>query len=397
MTAKTGHPLAAAQAAALVMLVTTLFGACDDTPSRDASERTGSIGAHVIAPSADQHLAWRFEQLWRLDAGDDERLALVDLARHHIAADTAGRILVLDEVARHVLIISNGGEVIGSVGRHGDGPGELKEPTALTATAAGVSVYDFGKQGLVRWSNTGDVLPELRMPASFWGPLVRVAGSDTVLFTGIARADASTSEQWLVEWSPSGQRQLAALTRDPDRSAEFPTCGVSGPPISPLFAPELVWDAAGSRVAVNTSPEYRIDVFDNGVQVLSIRRDMPPRRVTRELALAEVADGMPIPIADCTVPAHEVVQGRGYADVLPSVRDVVLASDGELWVLRGAFSREPTLIDVFAVDGSYRGTLPPGSPLAAAFLTTGEIVAIENDALGAAAVALYRVHRDGGV
>ncbi|HEU5207981.1 MAG TPA: 6-bladed beta-propeller [Longimicrobiales bacterium] len=368
--------------------VATAFGACADPSSRQTPEHADSPGINVTAPSADRQLPWHFEQLWRLGPADDDRLTLVDLARHLIAADSAGRIFILDEAARHVLVISTGGEVIATIGRQGEGPGELKEPIALTTTEAAVSVYDFGKQALVRWSHTGDVLPELRIPNSFWGPLIREIGNDTVLFTALARADASTSEQSLVAWSHSGQRQLAAMTRQPDRSAEFPSCGVSGPPIAPLFAPELVWDAAGSRVAVNTSPEYRVDVFETGEHVLSIRRDMPPRRVTRALALAEVADGMPIPIADCTVPAHEVVQGRGNADVLPSVRDVVLAPHGELWVLRGTFRGEPTLIDVFGADGTYRGTLPPESPFPAAFLPTDEIVAIEHDALGAASVAL---------
>lgn len=372
---------------------TALFAGCVDADQRDSPVNADSTVVQISAPSEDRDVSWHFERLWHLDPSDDERLGFIDLGRHHIAVDSAGRIHILDEAARHVLVVSADGEIIAIIGRRGEGPGELTEPTSLTATRADVAVYDFGKQSLVRWGHTGDVLAEVRMPASFWGPLIRITGDDAVLFTSLARADASTAEQWLLEWSPTGQRQLAAMVRQPDRVAEFPSCGISGPPISPLFAPELVWDASGSRVAVNTGPEYRIAVFQDGARVRRIERDVSPRRVTRELALAEVGDGMPIPIADCVVPAVEVVQGRGYADVLPAVSDVVLAPDGELWVRRGTFRGERALIDVFAADGTYHGTLSPGSPFPAAFLPTGEIVVIEHDAFDAASVALYRIDR----
>ncbi len=382
---------------ALLLAMLTTIGACADASPHQATEPAENDGIQTVGPTSDQDLPWQFEQLWHLSPANDNRLVFTDLARQHVAVDTAGHILVLDEAAHHVLLISAGGEVLSIFGRSGEGPGELKYPTALTATTAGISVYDLDKQSLVRWSASGELLPELRMPASFWGPLIRTMGTDTVLFTAIARADASTSEQSLVELSPSGQRQLAFMTRQRDQAADFPTCGLHDAPIAPLLAPELVWDASGSRVAVNTTPEYRLSVFENGEEVLSIHRDVPLRRVTRELAMAEVAEGMPIPVANCTVPAHEVVRGRGYADVLPSIRDVVLAPDGELWVLRGTFRGEPALIDVYSADAAYRGTLPPESPFPAAFLPSGDIVAVERDALGAATVVLYRVHRGGNV
>lgn len=367
--------------------------ACLERPDPGAVEVVDSAGVRIVThPSIDRLLHCQFEALWEAGGANDSRLPLAELRNEHIGVDTADNILVLDEVDSRVFVFSKGGELVRTFGRQGQGPGELMAPSALAVDQSGtVSVYDFGKQSMVRWGPAGNLMSEVRIPASFWGPKLRTTAEDGALFTALPNASAETDEQMLLEWTPAGTRALGRLVRIPDRVADFPTCGLSGIKIPPLFAPELVWDELAGRVALNVWPTYRIDVLESGESRLSIRRDSPVRKVSATDALLEVADGLPIPVADCTVPAQEVVRGRGYADVLPAVGDLMLAPNGDLWVSRGRFKGETATIDIYGNDGSYEGTLPAGSPFPAAFLSSGELVAIKHDTHDVPRIILYRV------
>ncbi|HSM08089.1 MAG TPA: hypothetical protein VLA33_03630 [Gemmatimonadota bacterium] len=379
------------RATVLALLGTACGGG---TPDADPVVRADSAGIEIVRnPPADEELAWEFEREWSIGGSADERLAVSELAPFHVATDGAERVYVLEEDARRVIVVSAAGAVLDTLGSPGDGPGELGSPSAIAVDDNGsVSVYDYGRGGLVRWSATGEPLDFLRVDARFWGPGIAVTDAG-VVFTALAGEGAGTSSQRLAVWSPEADRTLVPFERMPDRLADFPTCGFGGLPVPPLFAPELVWYARGSRVVVNVDASYVLDLFDEGRLVRSIRRDLEPLPVDRGMALREVGEGLPIPVANCTVPPDEVVRGRGYADVLPSVRRVVLSPEGDIWVLRGHVAGEPIRIDVFAADGAYRGTARPDVPFPVAFLGAERMVVIEPDAMDAPRLAAWRIRR----
>jgi hypothetical protein len=134
-----------------------------------------------------------------------------------------------------------------------------------------------------------------------------------------------------------------------------------------------------------------------GNRVSSVRRDLPPRPVTKEMALAEVGEERTVTfdegIPPCKTPAEEVVAKQGFAPVLPAVGAVALAPDGTLWVKRGAVKGEAAIIDVFDPAGEYRGTLPAGSPWPVAFTPSGDVIAVETDDLDVERVVVYAVER----
>ena len=69
----------------------------------------------------------------------------------------------------------------------------------------------------------------------------------------------------------------------------------------------------------------------------------------------------------CAVSTREAAERVGYAELVPYVKDLVLARTGELWVLRRTPEPRITRIDVFSPEGEYVGTLPAGSPFPATF------------------------------
>jgi hypothetical protein len=87
------------------------------------------------------------------------------------------------------------------------------------------------------------------------------------------------------------------------------------------------------------------------------------------------------------------VEKQGFAPVLPLVGALTLAPDGSLWVRRGMVKGDAPVIDVFDPEGTYLGTLPPGSPFPTAFTPRGDVVAIEKDDLDVDHLVVYRVVR----
>lgn len=375
--------------------VTVFLTACGTGPgASDRVQRTDSAGVEiVVSAGADRILPWRLEPVWRAGGADDERLAVPALAAHEVSGGPDGRVFVLDGAGRRVLVFSPGGELVDTLGREGGGPGELESPMALSVAGDGVvAVYDFARGGLVRWSAEGEVLDVVRMDDLFWGPGMEVTDHGVVFATFEGRTESAT-RLGLLSWSPDSARTLARFTSAPLRPADFPSCGQQGTLVAPLFSPELLWSAAGRQVAVTTDAAYVIDVHQGGDRARSVRRDVPPRPVTQEMALRHVGDGVHFGAVECTIPPAEAVRGYGYGEVLPSLEAVSLSPEGEVWALRGRVADEPGRTDVFGSDGAYLGTLPPGSPFPAAFLPDGGIVAVEMDYLDVPVVAVYRVIR----
>ena len=378
-----------------LMLAVLSYAGCGIASVESAQvTRLDSAGIEIVSNmSNDRVLNWHFEREWILGGAGDDRLAVAELARHAVGADSMGRAYVLDTAARRVLIISRTGLVVDSLGRPGPGPGELEQPEALSVDLAGnVAVYDRAKAALVRWSAAGALLNPLRIAADVIGPAVALTASG-VMFTGFDADRPGPDHQRLMAWTDSSQQTLARMTRLPYHRADFPSCGLHGVNIAPLFAPELVWQAVGNRVAVSSNTEYVVDIIEAGRLRRSVRRSLAPRPVTEAMALRQVGNGVFVAATQCTIPATELVAGRGYAQVMPSVKAVALSPGGELWVQRAAVADESSPIDVFTNAGEYLGLVALSAPFPAVFIAEDRILATEVDSLGVAQLGAYRVRR----
>jgi hypothetical protein len=54
-----------------------------------------------------------------------------------VTSDSMGRLLILDEAQRSVIVVDSGLQLVSRVGRSGAGPGEFREPTAIGSWAGG--------------------------------------------------------------------------------------------------------------------------------------------------------------------------------------------------------------------------------------------------------------------
>lgn len=390
-------------AAAAILLAAVGCGAGADREA-GASVRTDSAGITIVTrPGPDLPVTLSLQVAFRL-GGSDERPeeAFFQVGPNSVGVDAAGRIHVLDASANRLQVFDAAGVHLRTLGRPGQGPGEIGIPGGLTVSPDGtVAVMDFSRRGFVRWDADGRGLPGEPFPPGYFGGFVRQTGDATYFPVQVPGEGGGGPSDALIRIAGPDTVRLVRLPVPERRAIQLESCGMSFSGMVPLFTPTLRWAAAGRRVAVVAGPDYDVLVMEEGRPVMRVRRDVAPRPATERLALAEVGEGMQVRTEDGVrvCDPREVVEQRGFAPVVPVVDRVALAPDGSLWVKRtgtdeegaGEVGREAGRVDLFAPDGSYLGTLPSGSPFPIAFFPDGRIAAAETDALEVTRLVVYRV------
>ena len=161
----------------------------------------------------------------------------------------------------------------------------------------------------------------------------------------------------------------------------------------PIFRPKLVWDVKDELMVVASYSDYTVKILRDGQVVGELTGNTPPRRVTTAMLRREIGDlAWGPPGGQCVIPAEQVIEGRGYAEFLAPISDLVISPDGEIWVLRGSVKDEPILVDIFTATGDLVGALPPESPFPASFAGPNRMLAIGSDEFGST-LAMYRIDR----
>jgi hypothetical protein len=388
-------------------------GACGagESTSGIHIERADSAGIEIVtSPGEDHELALSLRRLFTLGGKEEGPESFYFLTTGTVGSDRDGRIYVLDINAYRVVVFGPDGELIQILGREGGGPGEFQSPNGLAVTPEGVvSIFDFGKGGLVRFAADGTVLPEipfLEFPTwSSQRHFAAVGSGYTVSSIAASPSAEQRTHQLRVidegevatrtELAPA-ERARVLVERTPARTSRVlvERCG-GGINREPVFSQDIIWDALGDRVAVNAEPAYSIAVADDARHTTRIvRRSLEPLPATRELALAEMGEGFTMNFGRglCTITARELVDGLGFADIVPIILNLRLAPDGKLLVeRRAADGAAPTRIDLFDPTGAYLGTLPPGTPLPTVLLPNGRMAVVEKDEDDVARLVIMQV------
>jgi hypothetical protein len=345
---------------------------------------------------ADVPLPWTFTPTLTLGGEDEGPQSFFQIGPASVTTDPAGNIYILDRGNHRIVIFDDAGNHLRTLGRQGGGPGEFQMyPNTITVAADGsINVLDMGKQGLVRFAADGSVLPTRRVEATFPRGYAFM-GEKLLLHTDAFGADAENPHERITSMGAEGDTAtIVAFPVPPSRPVDFGCVKIGGMPL--IFAPSIAWTTADSRLLVSFGADYAIDLYDGGRRTSSIRRNLPPRPATRELAMREAGDDFKITFGsggECKVPAEKVVSEQGFAEFLPAIKRIKTAPDGTFWVQRFAVKGENAPVDLFSPDGEYLGTLAAGAPFPAAFLPDGRVAAIEKDELDVERVVVYRVGR----
>lgn len=363
-------------------------------------ERVDSAGVEIVEnPARDRNLEWTFRELFIVGGDTEGPASFYRVSANTVDGDASGNLHVLDGNAQRVVVFDTVGRVARIVGRSGGGPGELERPMALAVDPAGeITVLDFGKGGLVRWTADGRPRPRSDLvvppPPPWIRPALRDSGSGVLVADRGPRGSDGRTPFYLRRYLGRDRVDLSALRHPPPGTVANPECGIRLR-LPPVFIPELLWSARGGRVAVNVGPAYDVRIFRGDTLVRRVRRDVGLRSATADAARVDLGvDDLTFSAGPqtCTFDAAVMVDGRGFADHVPWIDAVALSPGGELWVRRRAVGEEGP-VDVFGPDGAYRGTLPAETSFPLAFLTEDRIAVARTDSMDVQRVAVMEVRR----
>lgn len=378
------------------LLTIVFLVACGRAGGTPQATRTDSAGIEIVQNSAeDRLLDWPVTATDTLVDPGSDTVFQGEARALGLAVDSMGRLIAIDGGFndRRVLRRADDGSWH-QVGRKGGGPGEYQFAITVSASPAGeLLVADFGQRAYVHFGP--DDKPLSNIPWSAFGPGFPrsggFVGGGVISLQGIM-GDTTPSEA-LHFLTSTDTLVLATLRQPPQPMVMFESChvGFGG---GPIFSPDVQWTGNPTRVAVAGNGEYRIDIWEQGKLVRSIRRALPPRPATKALAQQDLGEGQRIVVGSgppCLIPASEIVEKRGVAPTIPAIKRLAMGWDGAFWVERWTVRGEPKLRDLFDSTGAYLGTLSGEIPWPQAWLPDGRYLAVLADADSLPVVVRYGV------
>ena len=374
--------------AAALLLVS--LAACEDaTPEQTIV--ADSAGIRVVSNAApDIPLDWTFTRTLTLGGREVGPESFYSVNERTVGVDDASRIYVLDTDGHRLLVFDDEGRHLRTLGREGEGPGEIAWPIRLHVRPDGTAlIEDIGRGRLHGFDPEGmpletdeQLVPNTRR---IWG-----GGGH---YSAISTIEENEELHRFLRVVGADTTELEKLTAPATGVIELESCGMALSGMSPLFAPDIVWDAWREHAVARLGPTYQVDVFDGSTRVARYRRSVEPVKADRDLAQRELGEGMrmmtPAGVRECAW--DEVVEKRGYAEFVAAIRSLRIAPDGRIWVSRGGPRPDPTPTDILAADGTYLGTLPPEAPFPIGFLPDGRMLTTETDELEAVRLVVYRI------
>lgn len=380
--------------AALTVALASL-SACG-SPDSDFVVRTDSAGVEIVTHTGpDVALDWTFDPAFTLGGKETEPESFYSLNRSTVAVGPDGAVFVLDTDAKRVVVFDSTGTLLRTMGGDGGGPGEMRFPIALALLPDGsVGVFDIGKRGFVRFGTDGRILDEMPVTFGYGGdPIHTVRGQLVTAVSNLDR-DRSLLIDAVIAIAGDDTTRIVTVERPAGGVVTLASCGMQFNGMPPIFAPSLRWSPDGDGLFVATDAAYAISLYRDGRLSRIIRRELEPVVATEAAARAQVGDRMRVMAGGGvrTCDTDEVVEQRGFADVIPIIAALAKGPDGTLWVRRAGGPGNPQPVDVFDAAGTYLGSLPPDAPFPVAVLGD-RMAAIETDDMDVDRLVMYRVRR----
>ena len=362
-----------------------------------------------------------------------------------VGFDGAGNLYILDTGAPQVVLIDAQGQLVRTIGRSGEGPGEFGFPFKLVVWRDGrFAVEDLQRDAIHVFGPGGEFdhsvtigfqtsLTTLRPDPS--GDALYAQGSSrgsriTDAFSELVGGETETPKDEIDDFS-IGRIDLSADVVVPDlvlrawrAPREDPPEEISADDIldpskmlstvlggameGVFFEPTLRWDVLpDGAIAYADSSAYAVKVVTADGEVVGVlQRPIQPEAVSRRLRSAAVERHI-----ERLTPMFERIQGgdmpddfrdrieaRGFYPEVSVIREIRSTWEGGLWIQRSG--EEPRddqgPIDVFGPDRQYVGTFAGGTvEMPEAFGPDGVVAFWERDELDVPSIVVKRL--PGGV
>ncbi len=349
--------------------------------------------------------------------------------------DASGNLYVLDPDAARVVVIDRDGNLVMTVGRKGEGPGEFDDAHHMVVWRDGrFAVVDTGHRAYQVFAPDGELERFVRMSSAMdesgsaevrrtvradpagGAVIAEGVGMSALLVAGIAHL---RGQEPVETGGKAGKLDRLDLRGDV-AVAEFIAQARRIPPggledARPHFAPPVIWDVLpDGTIGYADSTAYAINLIGpDGRSKGMLERPLQPEKVTagirsalvehelkeneeREFAVRGEAAALFSQAMQTEIRKgfRESIENRGFYTEIPVLRRLRATWDGSLWVQRRG--EEPWddngPIDVFGADGQYGGTFAAGDPeMPRAFGPDGLVAFVERDELDVPSIVVRRL------
>lgn len=421
----------------LLALVLVGLTACGGGSSPDVLAGSGLDGP-------DRTLAWERQPVYTVGGAAAEGWAAFGDVED-VGFDAAGNLYVLDRQAAQIHVVSPDGTLLRSMGRAGEGPGELAMTGGMSVFADGaVAVFDMGKPGIVVYGPDGEWIRDVRVDPTTTGflstPFLPLPDRSLAAEVG---GRVSTDPDFQPDpGQPVVRIPLEVDTGDPAvilTGWEAPPPGGDGEEATlrtegggnimlqiermRAFTPELHLAALrDGRILVVDSTSYRIGMHSpDGTFLEMLTRPIEPIPVTpsieereRERRLEDLEEsggrgtlrvvslggsaGASMQAPDMTEMMRARIEDMVFYPEIQVIERLAADWNDRIWVQRASGSPgEPGPTDIITPDAEYVGTLPPdGLRIPEAFGPDGLAVWIERDEYDAERLVVARIGQAAG-
>lgn len=295
---------------------------------------TSSLAAEVVELPADPpaRRTAALEEVWRVGGEEDDEILLGFVTGGTLDGD--GNVLLIDRQLSQVLVISPDGELVATLGREGDGPGEMRRPHSIFVADDRIGIVQGFPGKVVFLDFEGLPAGEMRIGGEaaeggfHFTRGLRCVGDDLVVQSGRSTFDRDSGKR-------SSHNSLAVMAMDGTVKATLVEHDDEASMDRFVFDEAANWAeydswAASSQGLVVTTAErdaWALNVRDlAGNHLRTLRRPFETRKRTSE-DKDEVASGMRVVING----RRQEIENKAL-DTDPAIADLQAAADGRFFV-----------------------------------------------------------------
>ena len=298
-----------------------------------------------------------------------EREEVIFSQLRSIDVDKSGRLYILDQGEAHVYVFDPDGNYIKSIGKKGQGPGELHMPFTMTVTSGQELMVEDFRSEIIFYSLEGDFIREIKTAKE---AALRIFMDSRGNFFGTVIVYDEEDPRYEVRKYDPQMNRLASLGKSP-----LPNARNEG--FNPFGGAVMYAVRYDDHVICGSPEKYEHEVFDLEANLeMKIIKDYDPVEITKQEideVMEEIPQGMEVSIPKY----HNPFQWFGTDD------------EGRIFVRTHEQVKEGKgfYYDVFDVEGKFIAKVPlKRRPL---LIKDNKFYAVEEDEQGFLSIKRYKV------
>ena len=332
----------------------------------------GQSPAQRSSPSLFQSGRIRLVEEIRVSDKDLPESALFQNPRG-VAVDGSGNVYVSDFQANHIKVFGPDGKFRTTIGRAGQGPGDLSGPSNIEISGERIVVWEAMNRRFSILDLKGGLIKAAKPIHGGWGDLMairalpdgRLAAFIEKGFPEQAQIQLSGEREYAVvllsaDLEPTGtvyeQKVLnRRWTRHPETQGLIQIVFPYHPRVEAAIA-------SGGTAAIGWNGKYEIGLYDLGKgagkeRVATLVRPYTPIKLEERDKQAHFSQYRMVVYMDgkktiVPKPPDYIVKGTDFPEALPPYRGMIFDGRGRLWVQVYTEGRELNVFDIFEMSGS---------------------------------------------